>query len=588
MKRSEVKIEYTWELGDIFPSVLAWEKQFALTSKDITTLSKYKGRLNNASVLLDALNRREIIGENVGKLYVYAKMNVDLDGANSTYLGFMRRAVSLMAKYRAVTSYFSPEICSLPEEYIEELIYNKDFADYDYYLKCILKDKEHVLTTKEEMIIAKYSELSGSYRDIFDKIDNVDMPHPKVSDGQDKVELTYGSFSRLLQSSDRDVRRKAFSTYYKLYESRLNTIASCYVWSVKCDNIKANLRKYDSALEASLVADDVPSIVYDELLKCVNNSLPLLHDYVDYRKEKLGELHMYDMYVPLFENAEITDNYEDAYSIVVDALAPLGSEYGELLMKAKNERWIDVEETDAKRGGAYSWGTYEVHPYVLLNYAGTTHDIFTIAHELGHSMHSFYSNDAQPLAKADYSIFVAEVASTVNEVLLCKYLIAKETNPEKKKYLLSYFLDMIRSTFFRQSMFAEFEKQVHDLSDKGEALTVSTLNKVYLKLNKKYHGNSIIYDRQIKCEWARIPHFYNAFYVYKYATGIVSAITLANSILTEGQKGLDNYYKFLSAGGSKSPYDILVDAGVDLATSTPYEVAMNEFDSVLEELKQMR
>lgn len=587
MKRSEVKTGYTWDLADIFPSVLVWEKHFVLASKAIESLGAYKGKLSETNKLLELLKKGDEAGLMVEKLYVFAKMNTDLDGANSAYVGLTRRAVSLIAQYNAAMSYVEPELTILPEETLDRLIYDQAFSDYDYFFKKIKKEKEHVLSAKEEMLIARYGELFGSYREIFEKIDNVDLPHPKVSDGENKVPLTHGSYSKLLQNPDRDVRKKAFSTFYKLYESRLNTIASCYAASVKCNNINASVRGYKSALEASMAGDDVPSAVYDKLLDSVNKGLPFLHDYVEYRRSSLGELHMYDMYVPLCGTPDFGSEYETAYETVLDALAPLGTDYREMLVRARDERWIDVEETENKRGGAYSWGVYGVHPYVLLNYAGTTHDLFTIAHELGHAMHSYYSDKAQPQAKADYSIFVAEVASTVNEVLACKYLIAKETDPENKKYLLSYYLDMMRTTFFRQAMFAEFEKQVHALDQKGEALTVDSLNRIYLKLNKKYYGSSVIHDKQIKCEWARIPHFYNAFYVYKYATGITSAVTLASSLLTGGAAALERYKKFLSAGGSKSPYEILRDAGVDLCTDEPYDTARKEFRETLVQLMNM-
>lgn len=587
MKRSEAKTEYTWDLSDIFPSVLVWEKHFVLAEKAIETLDSYKGKLDEPDMLLELLKKSNEAELMVEKLYVYAKMNTDLDGANSSFVGLTRRAVSLIASFNATVSYVEPELTMLPEETLDRLIYDPAFADYDYFFKRIKKGKEHVLSAKEEMLIARYGELFGSYRDIFEKIDNVDLPHPKVPDGEGKVSLTHGTYSKLLQSPDRDIRKKAFSTFYKLYESRINTLAANYSASVKCNNINASVRGYKSAMEASMASDDVPGAVYDKLLESVNRALPSLHDYVDYRKEILGELHMYDMYVPLFGAGDYGSDYEAAYGTVLEALSPLGMEYREMLLRAKEERWIDVEETDNKRGGAYSWGVYGVHPYVLLNYSGTTHDLFTIAHELGHAMHSFYSDKTQPQSKADYSIFVAEVASTVNEVLTCKYLIEKETDPENKKYLLSYYLDMMRTTFFRQSMFAEFEKQVHVHDQKGEALTVDSLNKMYLRLNKKYYGSSVIHDKQIKCEWARIPHFYNAFYVYKYATGITSAVTLASSLLTGGAAALERYKKFLSAGGSKSPYEILKDAGVDLATIEPYETARREFTQTLAQLKNM-
>ena len=367
----------------------------------------------------------------------------------------------------------------------------------------------------------------------------------------------------------------------------MNTIAACYAANVRKNNIISSLRGYDSAMQASMESDDVPAGVYDKLINAVDNALPSLHEYVDYRRLVLGELHMYDMYVPIVEGADIGTDYESAFKTVLTALAPLGGEYIGRLEKMKAERRIDVYENDGKRGGAYSWGAYR-NPYVLLNYSGTPHDIFTIAHELGHAMHSTYSDEALCYNKAGYSIFVAEVASTTNEVLLLKHLLRSTNDVRVKKYLLSYYLDMFRTTLFRQTMFAEFELAVHKADAKGEPPTVDSLNKLYLKLNKKYYGKGVTHDKQIRYEWARIPHFYNAFYVYKYATGLTAAVTLANAILSGEAGAKERYFnKFLRAGGSKSPYEILRDAGVDLMTDRPYEIAMLEFRNTLGEFTSL-
>jgi oligoendopeptidase F len=370
-------------------------------------------------------------------------------------------------------------------------------------------------------------------------------------------------------------------------KSVINTIAANYAASVNKDNFLSLARGYGSALERALEASDVSAEIYDALIKAVGDNLAPVHDYVDLRKRVLNaeQLHMYDLYVPMFENADISRSYEDAYKLVIEGLRPLGSEYAELLKTAKDARWIDVEETENKRSGAYSCGVYGVHPYVLLNYTRTTHDIFTIAHELGHAMHSHYSAAALPYAKHDYVIFVAEVASTVNEVLLLKHLLAGAADKGIKKYLLSYYLDMFRTTLFRQTMFAEFENAAHKTEAAGKPLTVESLSSLYMKLNKKYYGPAVMHDRDIRYEWARIPHFYHAFYVYQYATGLTSAVQIAADILKNGEPAVARYKRFLSAGGSKSPYEILKDAGVDLKSPESYETAFKEFAATLEELK---
>ena len=374
---------------------------------------------------------------------------------------------------------------------------------------------------------------------------------------------------------------------YGAVKSLINTIASNYTGNVKKDNFYARARGFKSPLEQALYGGDIPSEVYDNLIEYVGKNLSVVHDYVRYRKEQLGgELNMYDMYVSLVDDADLSLDFEDAFELVKKGLKPLGDDYARLLERARSERWMDVYETDNKRSGAYQSGCYGVHPFVLLNYSRTAHDVFTIAHELGHAMHTNYSNSALPYSQAGYAIFVAEVASTVNEVLLLKYLLATTTDKKMKKFLLSYYLDMFRTTLFRQTMFAEFEKNAHDMDLKGEPLTPESLSDMYYELNKKYYGDGVNHNDEIRYEWARIPHFYTAFYVYKYATGITSAVNIANGILKDA-KNVERYKKFLSAGGTDSPYEILKIAGVDLKTATPYENAMREFKETLAELKKL-
>ena len=400
------------------------------------------------------------------------------------------------------------------------------------------------------------------------------------------MKVTHGTYGVLLQSDDRKVRKEAFQKYYAAFKGLINSITSVYAGNVNKNVFLSKARKYESCLDRALSAEDVKPVVYENLLKAVNSALPSLHRYVRDKKKDLGlkTMHMYDMYVPTVKEAELQLDYEDAFKLVKEGLKPLGEEYGKLLQEAHDGGWIDVEDTDGKRSGAYSIGVYGLrHPYVLLNYKKTTNNVFTIAHELGHALHTYHSNKYQPQAKADYRIFVAEVASTVNEVLLLKYLLKNSDDKKLKKYLLSYYTDMIKSTLFRQTQFAEFEYAAHTMAEEGKPLTKDALNEVYYNLNKKYYGRSVVSDDEIAYEWARIPHFYNAFYVYKYATGITSAITIAERIYAEGEKAVKDYFKFLSSGGSDSPVELLKLAGVDLTKKEPFKKAMESFKLALDE-----
>ena len=465
------------------------------------------------------------------------------------------------------------------------LLNDKELSDYDYFLKGILKDKAHVLTEKEESLLAKSSETFSSFKEIFTKIDNADLPLGKVRNGKELIPLSHGVYGVIMHGEDRDLRKRTFEKYYKAYLSLINVISSTYYGNVKKNVLVADARNYPSVLDMALSNEDVPRSVYDNLISSVEKALPSLHKYMAEKKKLLGleKMYMYDVYVPVVEGAELKLDYEKAYDVVVEGLSVLGEEYRSLLLKAKNERWLDVYERKGKRSGAYSVAVYDTHPCVLLNYQKSTHDVFTIAHEMGHSIHSYFSNKEQCYSKADYKIFVAEVASTVNEVLLLRHLLATEKDKKLKKYLLSYLLEMIRTTLFRQTQFSEFEYFAHSSVEKGIPLTKDNMCKEYLRLNEKYYGSAVESEGYIKYEWARIPHFYRAFYVYKYATGIISALAISERILTEGQPAVDDYFKFLSSGGSDSPVELLKIAGVDLTTNKPFDSAFKVFDDTMEE-----
>ncbi|MBP5177085.1 MAG: oligoendopeptidase F, partial [Clostridia bacterium] len=455
----------------------------------------------------------------------------------------------------------------------------------------ILKEKPHVLSKETESVLSLGGQVFGAFRDIFTMIDNADMPLPTIKLGGEKVTVSHGLYGVLLKSPDRKIRKEVFKKYYGAYRSLLKTITATYAGNVNKNVFIARARNYSSCLEMALLNEDVSVKVYENLLKSVHKALPELHRYVRQKKKALGlkSMHMYDIYVPTVEDCELSLDYEDAFKLVKKGLAPLGEDYLALLQQAHDDGWIDVEETDGKRSGAYSMGVYALkHPYVLLNYQKTTGDVFTIAHELGHALHTYHSNKYQPQSKADYKIFVAEVASTVNEVLLLKYLLKTSTDQKLRKYLLSYYTDMIKSTLFRQTMFAEFEYLAHDMAAAGEPLTDESLSQKYLELNKRYYGRSVVSDNEISYEWARIPHFYNAFYVYKYATGIISAISIAERIYSLGAPAVADYKKFLSSGGSDSPVELLKLAGVDLTKMAAYDLAMKSFKNALDEYESIQ
>ncbi|MBQ7643352.1 MAG: oligoendopeptidase F [Clostridia bacterium] len=588
-KRSEVSENLKWKMTDIFKSEEEFEQLLKKVSDKID-FSRYEGKLGDKDVMLECFKEMDKLDTDLEKLDVYAFMKKDLDTRDSAAAALMSKVENLLVKYSSSASFITPEITALPEEKLAEIIADPRFKDYDYMLKRILAGKPHVLSKECENLLAMGGQVYNGFHDIFTMIDNADMPFPEIEVNGEKIKVTHGMYGLLLRSPDRETREKAFKAYYKAYISLINTISATYIGNVNKDVYLSRARKYESCLSGALSAEDVSPAVYENLLECVNEGLPLMHRYIAGRKKILGldEMHMWDVYTPLVENADIQLDYEEAFKLVKKGLSPLGEDYAALLQRAHDEGWIDVEETEGKRSGAYSVCVYAMpHPYVLLNYQPTTHEVFTIAHELGHSMHSYKSDAAQPKAKADYKIFVAEVASTVNEVLLLKYLLKNTDDKKLKKYLYSYYMDMIRTTLFRQTMFAEFEYIAHSAAEKGEPLTKDMMCAKYLELNRKYYGKDIVSDEEISYEWARIPHFYRAFYVYKYATGIISAISIAEKIYAEGDKAVSDYFGFLSSGGSDSPVELLKLAGVDLTKKDAYKAAMKSFENALEEFEKL-
>lgn len=588
-QRSEVEKKYQWNLADIFETTEKFNDEFEYLQKNINTLEKYKGKLGDSKVLLEAFNLESELSERLERVYVYAHLMRDQDTTDSVNNARATKTDILLTKFSTITSYILPELTSESDEYLEGLTSDENFAKYKVTLKEILRTKKHILSEKEERILSKAGAFTGDFEETFIMFDNADIKFKSYLD-QDKnrVKLSHGLYSLALQSSSQNDRKKAFNSMFNAYKDMINTIATNYAGNVKKDWFYADVRGFKSSMEKATFYENVSPKVYKALVKNVSDNFDVMHGYVAYRKKALGldVLNMYDMYVPIVEGADIKLTYEESVSLVKEALKPLGKEYADILNTAFSSGWIDVVENKGKKSGAYSWGAYGVHPYVLLNYQQTTHDVFTIAHELGHAIHSYYSSSNQPYEDAGYVIFVAEIASTVNEVLLIKHLLNTTTDKKIRKYLLSYYMDMFRTTVFRQTMFAEFELKAHEMVEKDIPLNAENLSKEYYKLNKRYYGKAVKHNSLIKYEWARIPHFYTAFYVYKYATGLISAVNIASRIL-EDEKNVEGYKNFLKAGCSMPPLDILKLAGVDLETSEPYEVAFKEFRDTLKELKEI-
>lgn len=590
MKREQINEKYKWNTSEIFESEKEFYSALNKISKSLS-FEEFRGKLNNEKALYNCYKKIETVSGELEKLSVFAMMKHDENAEDSKAIAMNDAVENVYVKFSMNTAFIETELSALDAAVLEKFAASELLKNYDRNINAIIKYKPHMLGEEAETLLAASGKVLGGFHEIFGILDNVDLDFPNIKVGKDKIKVTHATYSSLLQHSDREVRKKAFKSYYKAYEKVLNTITAIYRGNLNKDVYLKTARKFDTCLDKALFSEEVSKDVYEKLLKSVSDNLPVLHDYVKFRKDLLGydKLHMYDIYVPIFDGADIKLDYEDAFNLVKEGLKPLGEDYIKLLNRAHDERWIDVYENDGKRSGAYSVCVYNIkHPYVLLNHTKTTHSVFTIAHELGHAMHSYKSNAAQPQSKADYRIFVAEVASTVNEILLIKYLINNATDVKQKKYFLSYYLDTIRTTLFRQTMFAEFEYTAHNLAENDKPVTKEELNKIYLKLNKKYYGKDIVSDKEISYEWARIPHFYRSFYVYKYATGIISAINIAEKILAEGQSAVDNYFKFLSSGSTDTPTELLKLNGVDLTSPDAYSLAMKSFENALNELKNLQ
>lgn len=589
-ERNSIDNKYKWNIEEMYSNEADWEADFKSAMDQAEEYSKFSGNLGkNGEALLEAFKERDSIWLKIDKAYVYARMKKDEDNTVSKYQAMCDKMHTIVSKAATEMSFFTPEILEIPEEKLLSFVKEtKGLETYKFAIETMLKEKDHVLTKAEENLMAQFSELTPATNSIFSMINNADIKFGEVKDEDgDMVELTHGNYINFMESHDRKVRENAFKNMYSAYEKQKNTLATTYNYNTKTDVVMAKIRRFPSARAAALFPDNIELSVYDNLIDTVNKNLPVLHRYVEVRRKmlKLEDVRMYDMYTPLVKQPKGNVSYEEALKLMEEGLAPLGEDYLKAMKNGIKNGWIDVYENKGKTSGAYSFGSYSSMPYILMNYKEKLKDVFTLVHEMGHSMHSYYTRKTQPYIYGGHSIFTAEVASTTNECLLMDYLLKTTTDEEQKKYLLNLHIEEYRTTLFRQTMFAEFEKITHEAVEAGEALTAEWLAKEYGKLNKKYFGDNVVYDKEIEMEWSRIPHFYNAFYVYKYATGYSAAAAISGKILREGKPALDGYIKFLESGESNYPIDLLKLAGVDMSSPKPIEEAMSIFGGLVTQLE---
>ncbi len=581
-KRDQIETKYKWKLEDIYASNAEWETEYSELCAEIPKLEQLRSTLtNSASSMLSGLKKLNSASHKLERLYVYARMHRDEDNTKDEYKALADRATSLSVRLSSATSWVSPMLLECPN--LETFAQSRELYEYEFELKELLRSKQHVLSEKEEKLLSLAGNFSGGAKNTFTMLNNADLTFKSVKSGEEELPLSHATYIDLLQNRDRDIRKQAFENYYDSFKSMINTIAETYGTSVKKDVFYTQARDYQSALDRALFSDNVPQEVYRNLISCVHSNLSVLHSYVELRKQILGydELHMYDIFAPLVDEIDVRYTYEEAVQMVKDSLKPLGEDYCKVLDTAFTDGWIDVYATKAKTSGAYSWGVYGVHPYVLLNHRGDLNSVFTLALELGHAMHTYYSNKNQPYPTSGYTIFCAEVASTVNEILLTKHLLKTVDDKKLKAYILNHYIDQFRTTVLRQTMFAEFELATHEMAENDEPMTPDSLCKLYGELNKKYHGPSMSECDDISYEWARIPHFYNAFYVYKYATGFSCAASIVENLDKPGM--LDAYKNFLSSGGSDHTIALLERAGVNF--DVVVDECMREFARALDEFR---
>lgn len=591
MKRSEISDEYKWSVKDLYSSDELWNNDYEKALKSTQEKSSFEGCvMDSADTLANALSESEKDDYITERLYVYAFMRYYEDTSDGTYQQMSGKAQMLAVKMSEKYSFLVPEIMAADDDKVARFLDSDKIKPYRHLLCDMLAKKEHTCSQKEEKLLAMASQMADSPSDIFSKFNNADVKFGKVHDEHgDEKELTSAGFSVFMESRDRNVRKEAFYALYRQYKSYINTLAASYYGNVKQAVFFANARNYESTLQMYLSGSFIPESVYTNLIDTVNNNLDKMHDYVSLRKKTLGvdELHFYDIYAPLTSDYTVKVSYENAKETVLDALKILGDDYVSQVKKGYESGWVDVYENDGKRSGAFSWGAYGTHPYIFLNYTETLNDIFTLIHETGHAMHTYYSNETQPYTYAGYKIFVAEVASTCNEVILIDYLLKHSRSDEEKKYLYGHYLEQFKGTLFRQTMFAEFEMITHRMAQDGEVLNAESLCGTYKKLNEKYFGKDMVIDEEIAYEWARIPHFYTPFYVYQYATGFSAAVAIATKIINGDKEVLHGYREFLKGGSSMHPIELLSLCKIDMSKPDVIQDALNVFGSLIEDLKKI-
>jgi oligoendopeptidase F len=593
-KRSEVDSENKWSIEDLFANDELWKEEYSKTKEEIEKVKNYRGKLSESGkIMLDFLKLQDNINFHLQRVYVYANEKYHEDTGNSLYQGFSEQAGNLAVEYDAAVSFANAEILSMPEEILFNFIKNTPgLSAYDFALKEILRNKPYTLNGEMEELLAMAGDMASSAQTIFSMFNNADIKFPSIkNENGELTELTHGRFILFLESSDRNVRKEAFQSIYSSYMKYKNTLAAVYSANVKKEAFYSKARKFPSTMAMKLYGSNIPVEVYKNLIETVHEKMSLMHRYVALRKKLMGleELHVYDLYTPIVKDVDIKYSFEEAKDLVLKALAPMGEDYLKILQEGFDNRWIDVYENQGKRSGAYSWGAYGTHPYVLLNYNNSLDNVFTLAHEMGHAMHSYYSFNHQPITYSDYKIFVAEVASTCNEALLMEYMLSSTEDKKEKAYLINHFLEQFRTTLYRQTMFAEFEMLTHGMAQRGEALTAETLSAKYKELVGLYYGEELVLDEEIAYEWSRIPHFYTPFYVYQYATGYSAAIALSRKILNEGESAVNDYIgKFLQGGSSDYPIELLKKAGVDMSSKEPIRQALDLFEELLDKMEELQ
>lgn len=590
-KREEIQKEYTWCMEDLFPSDEAWETSYETMQRQVETYARFQGKLSDSpSVLYRCLAFDDECSRELERLLVYGRQKSDENTKNPKYQDYSGRARSLAVKASALSSFLVPEILAIEDRVLEEwLAADQDLALYQRAISVIKKKKEHTLSFAEERILADSSEATQGSSQIFTMFNNADLKFPTIQDSDNTpVQITHGNYVKLLESQDRNVRKRAFEGIYESYGQFRNTLAAMFSSNIKQAVFYGKVRNYASSRGYYLAENEIVEQVYDNLVSAVREALPQLHRHMALRKRllDLDELHMYDIYVPMAKTKLGDYTFEGAKKLVLKGLEPLGIEYGKVLKEGFDHRWIDVYENEGKRSGAYSWGAYGTHPYVLLNYNGTLNHVFTLAHEMGHALHSYFSDESQPYVYAGYKIFVAEVASTCNEALLIRYMLKTTTDREEKAYLLNHFLESFRATVFRQTMFAEFEQWAHNQVEQGRELTAQNLCEKYHKLNEDYYGPDVVVDSPVDMEWGRIPHFYTPFYVYQYATGFAAAVAISSKILEGDEKAADGYQAFLRGGCSMTPIELLGLCGIDMMEPKPVGDALKVYEDLLDEFEQ--